>query len=45
MADNVNYPIDIKAAKNTKLFKKFMENKNKSTVVTPTVAHVELPYH
>lgn len=28
------YPIDIEAAKNTKLFKKFMESKNKSVVVS-----------
>lgn len=29
----MSYPIDIEAAKNTKLFKKFMENKNKSVVM------------
>lgn len=29
----MSYPIDIEAAKNTKLFKKFMDSKNKSTVM------------
>lgn len=29
----MSYPIDIEAAKNSKLFKKFMDNKNKSNVM------------
>ena len=43
MTDNSSFPIDIQAAKNTKLFKKFMQSKNKSVVVAPAVNHVELP--
>lgn len=41
MADSPAFPIDIQAAKNTKLFKKFMEGKNKSVV--PAVTQVDLP--
>lgn len=38
-----NFPIDIETAKSTKLFKKFMESKNKSTVVTgPKIENIEL---
>ncbi len=29
----MSYPIDIEAAKNSKLFKKFMDSKNKSNVM------------
>lgn len=37
-----NFPIDIQTAKSTKLFKKFMENKNKSTLLTtPNIENIQ----
>ena len=42
MADNSSFPIDIQAAKNTKLYKKFLQGKNKS-IVAPSIQNVSIP--